>query len=200
MIFHFFRPKETCGKFWIVAHHKDKNLTEIKHSMQGQFNSLDMKSCDDVIGSYDCISSSLCGSLGRFSSMPGSVSSVLSSALESALTFSAPEHDTQRRDVPVAMSDVNHYGDNMKHGQSDLGLTNVNCATQLLCTKPVDFAWLRERGGGDDRLVLEVLCTFFEQGQCHLNVMQRSREEMDTAKLLFHAVNCWVLSLDTSIF
>ena len=98
----------------------------------------------------------------------------------------------QRRDFHVAVLDVNHYEDVMKMGRFDSCQTNVKCATNIVhpkCPKSVDFAWLRDRCEGDEHLVLEVLRTFFEQGQCHLNAMQRSMEEMDYVKLKFHSVN-----------
>jgi hypothetical protein len=158
------------------------------------FNSLDMAtSSDDAFSACDSISSSICGSLGTISSvMPGSVTNVLSSALASTLTFSTQEHDTQKRDLPVAVSDAIHCEDELKQGKSDLGQTNVKSATRIahpISLEAVDFTWLRDRCERDENLVLEVLRSFFEQGQCHLTAMQRSMEEMDTVKLMFHSVN-----------
>jgi hypothetical protein len=150
-----------------------------------------MKTSDDACSTCDSISSSVCGSLGSISSiMPGSVTTVLSSALASTLTFSAEQYDMQRRDVPVAVSDKNHHEDEMKLGKPDSCQPNVKCAMSTVNPKSlaVDFAWLRDRCEGDETLVLEVLRTFFAQGQCHLKAMQRSMEEMDHMKLMFHSV------------
>jgi hypothetical protein len=129
--------------------------------------------------------------------MPGSITSVLSSALASALTFPVQDNDTPRRDFPVAVTDATHHEHETKKAQSASCQANVKCATRTvhrLDPGPVDFVWLRERCGGDDELVLEVLRNFFEQGQCHIDSMQSSIKEMDITKIMFHSVNLHLVS------
>jgi hypothetical protein len=78
---------------------------------------------------------------------------------------------------------------------TDSGSNNVmgrNPASKSSCQviqEPPDYAWLQGRCDGDTRLVLEVLRCFCEQGEAHLQAMKSAMKEMDTNKLVFHAVN-----------
>jgi hypothetical protein len=58
---------------------------------------------------------------------------------------------------------------------------------------PFDFVWLLERCDGESQLMLDVLQSFCEQGQCHLDDVKSSVKQKDMQKLSFHAVKIRLL-------
>ena len=131
------------------------------------FDSLDLTKRYHESESYECfasISTSFSGSLGSFSSMTTrSVTSVLGSAMATALSFSDqnPVPDCPKRGRPVA------YQSN---------------------PSPVDFGWLLERCDGESQLVQDVLRSFCEQGQPHVDTLQCCASDGHMPQLAFHAV------------
>ncbi len=111
---------------------------------------------------YASNSSSFCESVGSVSSMTTrSVTSVLSSAMAAALTFS---------------------------DQSPVAVCPKQSIAYQMSSAPFDFVWLLERCGGESQLMLDVLRSFCEQGQYHLNAVQISAKESNMKQLSFHAV------------
>ena len=100
----------------------------------------------------------------------GSVSSVLTSAIASILSFSTDGTMLQKtaysldRDRCITPSACERPDSTRPGAQKG----NQN----IYSYEPVDFQWLRERCDGDNELVLAVLRSFCEQGQQHLNALK----------------------------
>jgi hypothetical protein len=101
------------------------------------------------------------GSLSFMTNRP--VTGMLRSAMATALSFTdhCPVMDHSKRSHPVAYQSTH---------------------------SPLDFKWLLERCDGENQLALDVLRSFCEQGQRHLDSVQRSASDEDMQQLAFHAV------------
>uniref|UniRef100_A0A7S0MM78 HPt domain-containing protein n=1 Tax=Cryptomonas curvata TaxID=233186 RepID=A0A7S0MM78_9CRYP len=170
------------------------------------FSGLDVKVEDDV-ESFSSFTSSFSGSTSSFSShVFSSISGVLSSAMASALTLTPEDsqklgyngqswttmEDYQTHSIllkPTAQEPTFKPFD-QKTVAINTGLSSIHMPSPNLGRvrfEPVDFDWLRERCGSDGQLVLEVLQSFCEQGQHHLNAIQNCIREHDINRLLFHS-------------
>ena len=63
-------------------------------------------------------------------------------------------------------------------------------STLTSAAEPIDFEWLSVRCDRDDQLFLQVLESFFQQGQEHLSAMQKAAQDEDADRILFHTVCC----------
>ena len=142
----------------------------------------------------------------------GSISSVLSSAMVSILAFPDEAGTVQVRtrhrasEGPThSMQDPNFRVDshsevvrlrtrNASDSKANLESTRGQAHEQRSTVHPLDFTWLRERCDHDEDLVLEVLKSFCEQGQHHINSLNTMyHSKLDAAekvqRISFHSVN-----------
>ena len=144
----------------------------------------------------------------------GSISSVLSSAMVSILAFpdeagrySRIDNETSHRVARPTKDLMSHAGTDSEanhcnlrqasNHKSDLETANgQSYPDQDSAIFSVDFSWLLERCDYDEQLVLEVLRSFCEQGQHHMNLLSTIyHSELDAAAkcraVSFHAVNSY---------
>jgi hypothetical protein len=193
-----------------------RELFHAPDRIQRCFNALDMNGDDEDLHISDPFatfpvssgSSSLDGPIPSevlnsvSGSVAGSITTVLSSAIANALTLSSNDHEVRQlpNSISAFVQDAAHNRGtqgrnettNMNEGciscrSNRSGVSSIN-SSYLVRLEPVDFGWLHERCEGDKHLAMEVLRTFCEQGQRHIDGMKSSIKEMDTKMLLFHAV------------
>jgi hypothetical protein len=175
------------------------------------FSGLDVK-VDDDIESFNSFTSSFSGSTSSFSGslssrILGSVSGVLSSAMVSALTFNPEDYHRTAHTASEDLQNSRCPKSSAQQPNSSPNSTNTESRSShqpkphlsRSQVEPIDFEWLRERCGGDNQLVLEVLQSFCEQGQHHLNAIQSCIREHDTKRLIFHSVSICLISWFLSI-
>jgi hypothetical protein len=172
------------------------------------FNGLDLKVDDDIEG-FNSFTSSFSGSTSSLSShVLSSISGLLGSAMASALTLTTEDcqkpgyngsEDFQTHSIflkPTAQEPTSRTCD-PKAAAFTTDLVSFDMPSPILArsqVEPVDFDWLHDRCGCDSQLVLEVLQSFCEQGQHHLDAIHNSIREHDIKRLLFHSVSRFLLS------
>ena len=168
------------------------------------FSGLDVK-VEDEMETFSSFTSTFSGSTGSLSSnVFSSISGVLSSAMASALTLSPEECQKLGYNGP---EDYHSHSIFLKPTAQEPNFRSFDPKTVAINTELsfvhmpspnlgrirsepiVDFDWLLERCGSDGQLVLEVLQSFCEQGQHHLNAIQNCIREHDTNRLIFHSVS-----------